>query len=94
MSQIDDILAQRGTRYGEFTEVALVAQNIKAAMRHSLQWYHLPEDGKEALEMVANKLARILNGDPLYVDSWRDIEGYVKLVADRLERCSRSTSKD
>jgi hypothetical protein len=63
-------------------------------MRHSLQWYHLPEDGKEALEMVANKLARILNGDSLYVDSWRDIEGYVKLVADRLERCSRNTSED
>jgi hypothetical protein len=35
--------------------------------------------------MTATKVARILCGDPLYVDSWRDIEGYARLVADRLE---------
>jgi hypothetical protein len=39
--------------------------------------------------MVANKVARILNGDCLYVDSWRDAEGYLKLVADRLEKLEK-----
>lgn len=83
--EIDQILEERGTRYGEFTGVSLVAQNIKAAMRHSDNWAKLPADARESLEMVANKVARILNGDCLYVDSWRDAEGYLKLVADRLE---------
>jgi hypothetical protein len=39
---------------------------------------------REALEMVAHKIGRILNGDPKYHDSWHDIIGYTKLVADRL----------
>lgn len=38
----------------------------------------------EALEMIARKLARIINGDPNYADSWVDIADYAKLVADRL----------
>lgn len=40
---------------------------------------------KEALEMVQHKIARILNGDPQYLDNWVDGAGYFKLVADRLE---------
>ena len=93
MSQIDGILGQRGARYGTFAESALVAQNVKAAMRHSPGWHSLPADGREALEMVATKIARILCGDCLYADSWRDIEGYAKLVSDRLES-SHSTLED
>jgi len=34
--------------------------------------------------MIAHKIGRILNGDPNYADSWIDIAGYAKLVADRL----------
>ena len=60
--EIEQILEERGTRYGEFTGVSLVAQNIKAAMRHSANWAKLPADAREGLEMVANKVARILNG--------------------------------
>lgn len=41
---------------------------------------------REAIEMICHKLARIVNGDPYYADSWTDIAGYAKLVADRLER--------
>jgi hypothetical protein len=39
----------------------------------------------EALEMICVKMARIMNGDPLYRDNWVDIAGYAKLVSDRLE---------
>jgi hypothetical protein len=37
------------------------------------------------MEMICHKMARIMNGDPNYSDSWHDIAGYAKLVADRLE---------
>lgn len=53
-------------------------------MVDSPNWAALPPDMKEALEMVAHKAGRILNGDPDYHDSWHDIIGYTKLVADRL----------
>ena len=45
----------------------------------------LDEDMTDALEMMAVKISRILNGDPWYADNWVDIAGYAKLVGDRLE---------
>lgn len=47
-------------------------------------------DQIECLEMIAHKIGRILNGDPNYGDSWRDISGYATLVADRLEGLKES----
>lgn len=81
---IDQTLAERGNRYGEFTDHALITQAIKRAMMLGRNWASLPDDMKEALEMLAHKMGRILNGDPNYHDSWHDIIGYTKLVADRI----------
>lgn len=84
MTIIDDTLAERGARYGKFTGHAEIAQSIKVAMRGGRKWNDLTDDQKECLEMIAHKIGRILNGDPNYHDSWHDIVGYTKLVADRL----------
>lgn len=81
---INQTLEERGNRYGTFEEHARITQNIKAAMRDSNNWDTLPPNMKECLEMIAHKAGRILNGDPLYHDSWHDIVGYTKLVADEL----------
>lgn len=84
MSNINDTLAERGARYGSFTGHAEVTQKMKMAMSTGANWYALDADQKECLEMIAHKIGRILNGDPNYHDSWHDIVGYTKLVADRL----------
>lgn len=84
MSDIAATLEERGTRYGVFMGHASITQDIKARMQESPKWGQLEADQKEALEMVAHKIGRILNGDPNYHDSWHDIVGYAKLVADRL----------
>ncbi len=84
MSTIDDTLAERGQRYGEFTGHALITQSLKDVMRQGDHWLDLEDDQMEALEMVAHKVGRILNGDPNYLDSWTDIIGYVRLVEKRL----------
>ena len=81
---ITEVLAERGSRYGEFTDHAFITQSIKRAMKNSSNWRHLSDDMKEALEMIAHKMGRILNGDPKYIDSWTDIVGYAKLVEDYL----------
>lgn len=83
-TDIDATLAERGSRYGTFVEHARITQNIKTAMRNSPNWEKLDNDQTECLEMIAHKVGRILNGDPNYHDSWHDIVGYTKLVADRL----------
>jgi hypothetical protein len=82
--QIDATLAERGTRYGDFAGHARITQSIKRAMQDSPNWKRLSDNKKEALEMVAHKIGRILNGDPEYHDSWHDLIGYTKLVADTL----------
>lgn len=84
MTDIAATLEERGKRYGEFKHHAFIAQVLKEGMSQFVGYKKLAPDQKEALEMIAHKIARILNGDPNYADSWVDIAGYAKLVADRL----------
>ena len=83
-NEISAVLAERGNRYGRFDAHALLTQQIKLAFSFGRNWDNLPVDSKEALEMIAHKIGRVLNGDPDYADSWIDIAGYAKLVADRI----------
>ena len=83
---IDDTLNDRGSRYGDFEGHADITQSLKRVMQEAPNWPALADDQREALDMVAHKIGRILNGDPDYLDSWHDIIGYVRLVEQRLER--------
>jgi hypothetical protein len=83
-ADINTVLTERGSRYGCFTGHATITQGIKRVFEESPNWDILDDDQREALEMVAHKIGRILNGDPDYADSWTDIAGYVTLVEKRL----------
>lgn len=85
--EIDEVLTERGNRYGDFMGHAEVTQQLKNVMMAHLikKRKTLVVDQQEALEMIFHKVGRIVNGDPDYVDSWVDIAGYAKLVADRLQ---------
>ena len=85
-TNVNDMLAGRESRYGSFQGHAKIAQDLKAVMHDRLGWDSLAPDQKEALEMVQHKIARILNGDPNYIDNWVDIAGYSQLVVNRLEK--------
>lgn len=84
---IHAILNERGKRYGEFTGHAQITQALKDCMTGctNSKWRQLSDDKKEALEMIAHKIGRILNGDPNYKDHWVDIAGYATLVANTLK---------
>lgn len=84
MASIEATLKERGGNYGTFVEHAKVSQNIIRAFHTGRNWETLDDDMKEALHIIANKIGRILNGKPDFHDSWHDIVGYAKLVADRL----------
>ena len=95
--KMSEVLAERGERYGKFSSHAEITQKLKLAMfegvhmdpktteRVKSRVAKMHHDQRECLEMIAHKIGRILNGDPNYGDSWRDIAGYATLVADRLE---------
>lgn len=87
MTEIDAVLDERGSRYGKFIDQAAIDQTLKQTMWSAAgeaKRIALAPDQRLALEMIQCKIARILNGDPDYADSWIDIAGYAQLVADRL----------
>lgn len=83
-NSIESTLIERGNRYGEFAEHARITQSIKRAMADSPNWEFLKASQKEALEMIAHKIGRVLNGDPDYADSWHDISGYAMLIENEI----------
>jgi hypothetical protein len=87
-TDIEAVLIERGNRYGEFDAHSQITQDLKTIMQDTPNWSTLEPDMKEALEMIQHKIGRILNGDPYYDDSWIDIGGYSKLVADKLQCCN------
>jgi hypothetical protein len=81
---IEATLAERGARYGNFAEHAVISQDLQNVMRGTEGWGRLLADQKQALTVIADKVARMLNGDPRYIDNWHDIIGYAKLVETRM----------
>ena len=81
---LDGILAERGARYGSFASQAAFSQYLKDTLRKHKNYDELMDSQKEALEMIMHKISRILNGDPNYDDSWRDIAGYAELIVKEL----------
>lgn len=80
------VLASRGHSYGECSVQFVTAQRIKEAMRNSSGWRSLDPVQREALEMMATKLSRVLDGDPRHVDSWQDMAGYALLIVGELSK--------
>jgi hypothetical protein len=81
MTDIDEILNEREKTHGDFEDVARVSQEIKDCFVRP----DTSTSQDEALDMIANKIARICCGNPNEVDHWRDIAGYATLVVRELE---------
>ena len=79
------MLVERGKDYGDYASKAQFIQGVKYLMRSSPSWEAMDADMRESMEMIAHKMGRVVYGDSNYADSWIDIAGYAKLVADRLE---------
>lgn len=89
VDDVDDTVTQRGERYGLFADGAVIMQDLKAVMRATPGWERLTPSQREALEMIQHKIGRVLNGDPMYDDSWRDIAGYATLILNELNGVKR-----
>lgn len=83
---INETLGSRATAYGAFRDNARLAQALKRTMAEHAEdmGKTFADDQWEALEMIATKVSRIVNGNADDIDQWHDIAGYATLVADRL----------
>lgn len=87
MADVNDLVAGRTAQHKNFTfaDRAKSAQFLKEALRDAPGWVLLTDSQKEALEMIAHKIARVIAGNPEHVDSWADIAGYAVLIQKELE---------
>lgn len=86
---INKTLEQRGERYGKFKDVAATTYALQEILRDAKNHKHMTDDQVIALDMICNKMARIVNGDPSYIDNWHDISGYATLVEQELNITNR-----
>ena len=96
MAEIKDILEERGKTHGDFRDVAELSQALKSELRkHTAKMSdRAPFSNSksktnsqcEALDNIAQKMARIVCGNPNEPDHWRDIAGYALLIVNELEQ--------
>jgi hypothetical protein len=82
---VTSIVAERGATHGPFGLVSSTAQRIKQTYRESPNWELMPAYMQEALDNIATKQARILNGDWEFLDHWDDVQGYARRVVQEVE---------
>ena len=89
LATTDQLIAERGQRYGCFEDGAEIMQQLKHVAHRSKAWERMKPIQREGMDMILHKIGRVLNGDPFYDDNWKDIAGYAKLVADYLNGDSK-----
>ena len=87
---VNDMLQDRISVYGDFASQADISQCLKHIVQSEANWKKMNYVQKEAIELILHKIARIMNGNPYYIDSWRDLVGYSQLVVNALAKDSRA----
>lgn len=85
------VLQERSATHGDFEHYAAVAQSLKAALAGGKRWAYMHSAQREALEAVMGKLARIVTGDPDFLDHYRDIIGYTQRAMDYTAKRPQAT---
>jgi hypothetical protein len=79
--EVEKVITERHKTHGDFRDVGLIAQTTKRVWKDGRNWNSLSAEQKEALEMIAHKVGRILSGDPNFEEHWVDIAGYAQRIA-------------
>lgn len=67
-------------RYGPFPGAATISQEIKRIMHAYPKFDLLSAEKREALDEIANRIGRIVNGNPTENKPWEEIRNYSNLV--------------
>lgn len=80
------LLVERNKTHGSFEMNGKISQATKQLWRGTPGWEMLTDDQREALDVIALKVSRILSGQAKFKDHWLDMGGYSHLG---LEACDR-----
>lgn len=80
------LLNDRGTTHGSFADNAYYGQVLRCLFRESSHWRSMRAEHREALDMIACKLSRIMSGQATFLDHWLDLAGYATLAAKACEQ--------
>lgn len=81
---VQETLDERQSTHGDFADHARVTQMLKTVIQNQPGWKNLNAMQRESLDMIAHKIGRIMAGNPNHADHWHDIQGYAKLIEDRI----------
>lgn len=81
---LEQTLLDRGTTHGGFEDVASIALTLQRTARMAKEngIYEPSKTEEYALDMIFNKIARIIAGNSSFADHWTDIAGYAILGRD------------
>ena len=82
--EVNDTLAERGNRYGNFEDNARLTQALMDTL-DDLRLQELSPVHREAIHMIFHKIARMSVGDQWYDDNPRDIAGYALLLEEHIQ---------
>lgn len=95
MTDRDPLLVERQKTHGDFRLNAAISQQFKEMFKApyiigkdtcaSACYIEMNKVHREALDMIAMKLSRILSGQASFKDHWDDIAGYAKLGSEACE---------
>lgn len=83
---IDTLLDERQKTHGDYAHHAFITQELKHVMQTQQNWLRLSPSQREALDMIAHKIGRVLAGNPNHADHWDDIAGYSRLASKQIGR--------
>jgi len=79
---MNKLLEERKKTHGDFKVNAAISQDLKTVLHRKIVLDYVL---KEALDNIAQKLARIIAGNPHELDHWRDVIGYSQLALNYLQ---------
>ena len=87
MKYQNSLLNEREKTHGDFNDVSECSQVIKGRLMEQIKKHANDFNYAqiEALDMICVKLARIVCGDPNFLDTWRDISNYAELITEQLK---------
>lgn len=81
-----EVLNQRQKTHGEFSEVSKTYADFIKILEKTGFFNKCEDHHRLAIDVIFQKLARILNGDMNFYDHWVDICGYSELVKKELDK--------
>ncbi len=90
MTDAGALLVERGNKHGDFTHGAQFTQDVMDILTAQTNWRCLKAFEKEGIHMIVHKMQRVLSGDYRYDDHWLDVEGYARVIRQRIELSDHS----